>query len=77
MDCFVGQQKSRSTTSTAALSARPDLEWMAVGKRAGLSFEEINVLRIRDLSDLMDVLIPEDADVEVPATQADIDAFLK
>jgi hypothetical protein len=58
---------------------RLDLKWLAVGKRAGLSFEEMNELRIRDLRDYVDAYVDTYEDKKNRktrmATQEDIDRF--
>jgi len=54
---------------------------LAIGKRAGLSFEEINELRVRDLIAYAEIMIATNDDdrkkVNHPkrATQEDIDRF--
>lgn len=54
---------------------------LAIGKRAGLSFEEINELRVRDLIAYAEIMIATNDDdrkkVNRPkkATQEDIDRF--
>lgn len=58
---------------SATLPDRPDIEWLAIGKRAGLSFDEMNYLRLRDLSAFVEAIVGEDTE----AGQADIDALLR
>ena len=50
------------------------LEWLLVGKRLGLSFEEMNLLRIRDIALMADIMLGETV---IEATQEDIDALLR
>lgn len=50
------------------------LEWLLVGKRLGLSFEEMNMLRIRDIALMADIMLGETV---IEATQEDIDALLR
>ncbi len=50
------------------------LEWLLVGKRLGLSFEEMNMLRIRDIALMADIMVGETI---TEATQEDIDALLR
>jgi hypothetical protein len=64
----------RGSGETGPPSERPDLEWLTVGKRAGLAFDELNQMRISDLSAYVDIIMSE-PDGDRPATQAEIDAF--
>ncbi len=50
------------------------LEWLLVGKKLGLSFEEINELRIRDIALMADIMVGETV---TEATQEDIDRLLR
>lgn len=52
------------------------LDLLALGKRAGLTFDEMNQLRVRDLIGIVESYTGAD-ERERPkeATQADIDAF--
>ena len=53
-----------------------DLELLAIGKKAGLSFEEINMFRVRDLIKFVQIYTGNDEETEVrQATQADFDGF--
>jgi hypothetical protein len=58
---------------------RPDLELLVMGKRAGLSFDEMNELTVNDLLKYVNIYV--DMVTNKPktrsrmATQADIDAF--
>jgi hypothetical protein len=58
---------------------RFDLEWLVIGKQAGLSFEEMNELRLKDLRDYVnsyvDVYTGKKKRKARMATQADIDRF--
>lgn len=53
---------------------RVDIELIAIGKRTGLSFAEINEFRVKDLLDFVDAYTGSD-DKPREATQEDIDAF--
>jgi hypothetical protein len=48
---------------------------LAIGKRAGLSFSEINELRVRDLLAYADIYIGNKEQKTRMATQEDIDRF--
>lgn len=48
---------------------------MAVGKRTGLSFEEINEMRVCDLLGYARAYTGKEDDAPREATQADIDKF--
>lgn len=50
------------------------LEWLLVGKNIGLTFEEMNELRIRDIALMADIMLGETL---TEATQEDIDALLR
>ena len=58
---------------------RPDLELLVIGKRAGLSFDEINELTVNDLLKYVNIYVDMTTGKQKPrrrmATQADIDAF--
>ncbi|WP_240371685.1 hypothetical protein [Anoxybacteroides rupiense] len=58
---------------------RPDLELLVIGKRAGLSFDEINELTVNDLLKYVNVYVEmangKPKTRRKMATQADIDAF--
>ncbi len=54
---------------------RLDLELLAVGKQTGLSFAEINELRVCDLLDYAGAYAGSKKDTPYKATQADIDKF--
>lgn len=74
MGFFVEAEETLETQSDVQ-PARFDLKLLAVGKCAGLSFEEINELRIRDLLAYVDELAEDHKSKSRMATQADIDAF--
>lgn len=53
-----------------------DLELLVIGKKAGLTFEEINLMRVRDLLKYVQIYTGNDEETEVrQATQADFDVF--
>lgn len=54
---------------------RIDLDWLFVGKRAGLSFAEMNEMRIRDLIAYVDRSTGGASQESRKATAADIDRF--
>jgi hypothetical protein len=58
---------------------RPDLELLVIGKRAGLSFDEMNELTVNDLLKYVNIYVDMATGKRKPrrrmATQADIDAF--
>jgi hypothetical protein len=54
---------------------RLDLTLLAIGKRTGLSFAEMNELRVRDLLTYADIYMGDKKPRARMATQADIDAF--
>ncbi|OQP13148.1 hypothetical protein IC805_05195 [Geobacillus thermoleovorans] len=58
---------------------RLDLELLVMGKRSGLSFDEINELTVNDLLKYVNIYVDMETGKRKPrrrmATQADIDAF--
>lgn len=54
---------------------RLDLELLAIGKRTGLSFEEMNELRASDLLEYAEFYTGKTSEESREATQEDIDAF--
>ena len=55
---------------------RMDLELLAIGKKAGLTFDEMNLLRVRDLLKYVQIYTGNDEETEVrQATQADFDRW--
>ena len=55
---------------------RMDLELLAIGKKAGLSFNEINMLRVRDLLKFVQIYTGDNNEnTERQATQADFDRW--
>ena len=55
---------------------RMDLELLAIGKKAGLTFDEINMFRVRDLIKFVRIYTGNDEETEVrQATQADFDRW--
>ena len=55
---------------------RMDLELLAIGKKMGLSFDEMNMFRVRDLIKFVRIYTGNDEETEVrQATQADFDSF--
>lgn len=56
---------------------RMDLELLAIGKKAGLTFDEMNLLRVRDLLKYVQIYTGNNEETETvrQAGQADFDAF--
>jgi hypothetical protein len=55
---------------------RMDLELLVIGKKAGLTFEEMNLMRVRDLLKYVQIYTGNDEGTEVrQATQADFDRW--
>jgi len=54
-----------------------DLELLSIGKKAGLSFDEINMFRVRDLIKFVQIYTGNNEETETvrQAGQADFDAF--
>lgn len=55
--------------------SRLDVDLLAIGKKVGLSFGEMNELRVVDLLDLARSYTGSKQDAPRDATQHDIDAF--
>ena len=55
---------------------RMDLELLAIGKKAGLTFDEINMFRVRDLIEFVRIYTGDNNEnTERQATQSDFDSF--
>lgn len=56
---------------------RMDLELLSIGKKAGLSFDEINMFRVRDLIKFVRIYTGKDEETETvrQATQVDFDRW--
>ena len=56
---------------------RMDLELLAIGKKAGLTFDEMNLLRVRDLLKYVQIYTGNEEETETvrQATQADFDRW--
>ena len=55
---------------------RMDLELLSIGKKAGLTFDEINMFRVRDLIKFVRSYTGNDEETEVrQANQADFDRW--
>jgi hypothetical protein len=67
--------QEQSDIETYEQPERLDLELIAIGKRTGLSFSEMNELRVRDLLAYADIYIGKKAEKARMATQEDIDRF--
>jgi hypothetical protein len=68
-----GQKQSEDTVYEQL--DRLDLEWLVIGKRSGLSFMEMNELRVRDLIAYVDIYTRNKTPKPNMATQAEIDRF--
>lgn len=77
MAFFVEQQpQERKGKDNSRIPERPDLELLAIGKRAGLSFDEINMMRVQDLIEYARIFAgPVKDNKPRKATKADIDRF--
>ena len=56
---------------------RMDLELLSIGKKAGLTFDEMNLLRVRDLLKFVQIYTGNNEETETvrQATQADFDRW--
>jgi len=64
----------RQAPESSARSIDMALEWLLVGKKLGLNFEEMSILRIRDIALMADIMLGETV---TEATQEDIDRLLR
>jgi hypothetical protein len=77
---FVKETETQQSDNTVyEPPERPDLELLVIGKRAGLSFDEMNELTVNDLIKFVNIYVDMATGKQKPrrrmATQADIDAF--
>ncbi|MEV2910158.1 hypothetical protein ABNF65_16370 [Paenibacillus larvae] len=74
---FVPASKRRSPSQSLEekKGTRFDIDLLVIGKQIGLSFIEMNELRVTDLLDLAKAYSGADEQEPKEATQADIDAF--
>lgn len=76
---FVEEAKQQNDGTVYEPPERPDLELLVIGKRAGLSFDEINELTVNDLLKYVNIYVDMETgkrkQLRRMATQADIDAF--
>ena len=63
------------TDTEAEPPDRLDLELLVVGKKMGLSFDEMNMFRVRDLLKFVHIYAGEKEEAVRQAGQADFDAF--
>lgn len=68
-------EQNQSDDTVYEQPERLDLTLLAIGKRAGLSFVEINELRVRDLLAYADIYTGNKEQKPRMATQEDIDRF--
>jgi hypothetical protein len=50
---------------------------LALGKKCGISLDEMHVLTVQDLLDIIDEMFPDSSANYREATQADIDRFFR
>ena len=65
------------TDTDAEPPERLDLDLLVVGKKMGLSFDEMNMFRVRDLIKFVRIYTGNNEETETvrQATQADMDCF--
>ena len=69
-------EAERNGTPSDTEPDRMDLELLAIGKKAGLTFDEMNLLRVRDLLKFVQIYTGDNNEnTERQATQADFDGF--
>ena len=66
-------EESSKSKGTGGESDCIELELLVIGKKAGLSFEEINLLRVRDLIQLANIYTGAEKKKPRRAGQEDID----
>ncbi len=65
-----------ATDTDAEPPERLDLDLLVIGKKMGLSFDEMNMFRVRDLIKFVRIYTGNDEETEVrQATQADFDRW--
>lgn len=69
------EESKEQSNSSAGTEERLDISLLALGKRVGLSFAEMNELRSEDLIQLARCYAGSDEKKPREATQSDIDAF--
>ena len=76
---FVEEVEQQNDEEVYEPPERQDLELLVIGKRAGLSFDEINELTVNDLLKYVNIYVDMETGKRKQrrrmATQADIDAF--
>lgn len=72
---FFVPPKDQSKNSEGKSSHPIEIQLLAISKRIGLSFAEVNELRNADLLELADCYSGNDKDKTREAEQSDIDAF--
>ncbi|NTZ20937.1 hypothetical protein EXW96_26480 [Paenibacillus sp. JMULE4] len=70
-------ERKDSNKQSSKPSDKPEIDILGLGKRIGLSFAEMNELRVRDLFDMADFFFGRMNDEPREATQEDIDAFYR
>jgi hypothetical protein len=74
-DSFPEEAEQKQNDTVYEQPERLDLTLLAIGKRTGLSFVEINELRVRDLLTYADIYTGNKKQKPRMATQEDIDRF--
>ena len=76
---FVEEAEQQNDDEVYEQPERPDLELLVIGKRSGLSFDEMNELTVNDLLKYVNIYVDMETGKRKQhsrmATQADIDAF--
>lgn len=76
---FVEETEQQNDDESYEPPERQDLELLVIGKRSGLSFDEINELTVNDLLKYVNIYVDMETGKRKQhsrmATQADIDAF--
>lgn len=72
---FFVTKKGGNSTSKSKETERMEIDLLAVGKRVGLSFAEMNELRVKDLLDLAKSYMGKEDEGPREAAQEDIDKF--
>lgn len=74
MGFFVKENSIESSESNNTQSNRFEIDILAIGKKIGISFEEMNELSVQDFIDLAQSFLGE-KNKKREATQQDIDNF--
>ena len=74
MGFFIKENNTENSVSNDMQSNRFEIDILAIGKKIGVSFEEMNELSVQDFIDLAQSFLGE-KDKKREATQQDIDKF--